>query len=493
MAGRCCSRGMPSVLKPTIASHYWTLPMAKPQHSNVKNDLERKRFNCLVVKRMCPHGTNCKKSKGHTICWICDCDCGNSNVHFRRHELQKKQNGEIRIRSCGGRGQPEGYRCTCRGPDPKLIERLNTRFGDFLITKRLSSAKNTARSTRWLGECVHCDHSKAFMVSHINSQPSMGRCKCGYPRHFGQEVLRQYLQTLLQTSFVMCKPHWLVDPETSSRLELDGYCEQLCIAFEHQGRQHYELGTKYTKEQAELDDIQRRDRVKAELCKEHGVRLLVIKDFLIYLKSDPMKLQESVRLDLARLGIDLPQNFEAVTPSLTTPRKAGSYLSEGDICDLYEEVRNLTHLQKKTGIPRDALKDILGRNGVEITSHSEVMYAISSKGLEDWLHQATCMWGDRFDYSKVQFHARTDNVIIRCKEHDHTFDHVTAERHISGHYKNGGCPKCNRRMQQSDADEIRRLDSQGKSRQEIVGITGWTKSHVGGVLRGQTFNQSDPQ
>lgn len=35
---------------------------------------------------------------------------------------------------------------------------------------------------------------------------------------------------------------WNINPKTGKKLELDGFSEDLKIAFEFQGKQHYELG-----------------------------------------------------------------------------------------------------------------------------------------------------------------------------------------------------------------------------------------------------------
>jgi hypothetical protein len=55
-------------------------------------------------------------------------------------------------------------------------------------------------------------------------------------------------------------------------MELDGYCEELKIAFEHQGIQHY----KHVKHFGSTDEIQSRDKLKRILCKNKGIELIEI-------------------------------------------------------------------------------------------------------------------------------------------------------------------------------------------------------------------------
>lgn len=61
-----------------------------------------------------------------------------------------------------------------------------------------------------------------------------------------------------------------------NRWELDGYCEELSIAFEYQGEQHYYFIEHFHKT---LDKFLERhivDRIKKQLCDELGIRLIVI-------------------------------------------------------------------------------------------------------------------------------------------------------------------------------------------------------------------------
>ena len=56
-------------------------------------------------------------------------------------------------------------------------------------------------------------------------------------------------------------------------LELDGYCEQLKIAFEYQGRQHDSNDTQFGGDHLAQSE---RDKFKIDLCRELGVKLVKI-------------------------------------------------------------------------------------------------------------------------------------------------------------------------------------------------------------------------
>ena len=61
-----------------------------------------------------------------------------------------------------------------------------------------------------------------------------------------------------------------------SRLELDGYCEKLKLAFEHQGKQHNEYTSHIHKAEDGFKLQQERDLFKKQRCAEVGINLLVI-------------------------------------------------------------------------------------------------------------------------------------------------------------------------------------------------------------------------
>ena len=63
------------------------------------------------------------------------------------------------------------------------------------------------------------------------------------------------------------KPEWLRSPLTGRPLELDGYNQDLKVAFEYQGPYHYQLGDTSQK---------RRDEIKVQKCTENNVILIRI-------------------------------------------------------------------------------------------------------------------------------------------------------------------------------------------------------------------------
>jgi hypothetical protein len=90
----------------------------------------------------------------------------------------------------------------------------------------------------------------------------------------GERLVRVALEHLAGQSFPKCRPAWLKSSGDRS-MELDGYCESLGLAFEHQGRQHYSVNF-FTKTKSQLRLRIAADRLKVRLCEERGIKLITV-------------------------------------------------------------------------------------------------------------------------------------------------------------------------------------------------------------------------
>ena len=91
-----------------------------------------------------------------------------------------------------------------------------------------------------------------------------------------EELCRKYLEDRYDDYFPTCRPKFLANPATGRPLELDGYNAALNIAFEHQGKQHYEFTARFHKSIADFQDQVLRDQFKKLRLAELGIDLLVI-------------------------------------------------------------------------------------------------------------------------------------------------------------------------------------------------------------------------
>ena len=142
----------------------------------------------------------------------------------------------------------------------------------------------------WLGdqggrdgwECAqgHCWRDARARVGGLGHWCDHRKC-CAHP----EERCRTILWVLTGLEWPKQRPAFLLNAATGRRLELDGFCETLMAAFEYQGTLFHSAPA-----------VQARDRLKAQLCRRQGVRLVVVPgDRLL-----SVELSESLRRQLPR-------------------------------------------------------------------------------------------------------------------------------------------------------------------------------------------------
>lgn len=93
-----------------------------------------------------------------------------------------------------------------------------------------------------------------------------------------EELCRSVFENVYGKSFPRVRPDILSNPLTnhSTNLELDGYNEELQMAFEYNGEQHYNSDHYLWKKEKDFLDLVLRDKIKKNLCEENGIWLIVI-------------------------------------------------------------------------------------------------------------------------------------------------------------------------------------------------------------------------
>lgn len=91
-----------------------------------------------------------------------------------------------------------------------------------------------------------------------------------------EELCRQIFQKLLNKPFLSIRPDFLKNTKTNRKLELDGYNPELGLAFEFNGPTHYKYIPIVHRTKRAFIAQQQRDKLKKQLCEQHGVHLIVI-------------------------------------------------------------------------------------------------------------------------------------------------------------------------------------------------------------------------
>jgi hypothetical protein len=170
---------------------------------------------------------------------------------------------------------------------PKKIESLIKSRGGTLLKPIPNDAKSF---TKILIVCT-LGHEFENDWQHM-SPPRNGWCSTCSKGSKSEELARTTFRQLFGTPFRKARPKWLKNSR-GRQMELDGFEETLSLAFEYQGRQHFENVGIYSSD-AQLKQRIIDDKEKARLCEENGVTLITLNwDTEIY--EFPKEIQAQLR------------------------------------------------------------------------------------------------------------------------------------------------------------------------------------------------------
>lgn len=164
---------------------------------------------------------------------------------------------------------------------PECAENIRLNASNEIAVKKLlpehiiieTYIKQTTQSDNrkvrfYIMKCPY-DHTYHKMTAEI----SHGCPECSKKTFVGQERTRMMFEAQFNHLFPTVRPDWLKNPSTGRNLELDGYCLELGIAFEYQGRQHSSNDTEFG---GDYEQQLERDQYKIEACAAHNIKLIEI-------------------------------------------------------------------------------------------------------------------------------------------------------------------------------------------------------------------------
>lgn len=108
-------------------------------------------------------------------------------------------------------------------------------------------------------------------------------------KNISENKCRSIIESIYHVPFPSCRPDFLKNPETKRNLELDMYNEQLKLAFEYQGKQHYQKVT-YFQDTVDFKKQLQRDSFKKKRCQELGIKLICIPYTMIITRENILSL-----------------------------------------------------------------------------------------------------------------------------------------------------------------------------------------------------------
>ncbi len=189
-----------------------------------------------------------------------------------------------------------------------LKAHANTKGGSLLATEYTSVTEKLP---------FMCAKGHKFYSSYDSVMNSGHWCKvCGNAISEGEEFCRSFLEKILGVELKTSRPKWLVNDLTGNLLELDGYSEDLGVAFEHQGMQHYEPHPIFH-DTTSLEEIQRRDGLKLRRCSSRGTLLIQVPAVGKVLTKKEAETYMLTKLKKHRLERQGHKTIDRVTPILT--------------------------------------------------------------------------------------------------------------------------------------------------------------------------------
>ncbi len=152
--------------------------------------------------------------------------------------------------------------------------------------------KGRGGQLRWRCRDGHEWEAPPMSVKHANQWCPI--CASG----FSERLCRAMFEATFDELFPKARPLWLKNSR-GNRMELDGYCKKLDLAFEYHGVQHYKKQDFFHRKTS-LSLRQQDDNTKRSLCKAHGISLIEVPYDI-----RPEELQEFIYNQCAKLGISV--------------------------------------------------------------------------------------------------------------------------------------------------------------------------------------------
>jgi hypothetical protein len=143
----------------------------------------------------------------------------------------------------------------------------------------ISTQGNVSSVSRLVNQPVPITQGNVSSVSSLPNQPSPTAqpgptSKTIDRRSHGERTCCEVMERIYGKPFKSVRPKWLRNPETNSNLELDCYNDDLKIAVEYNGSQHYKYPNQYHNSESKFIGQVRRDQYKFDTCEKNGVYII---------------------------------------------------------------------------------------------------------------------------------------------------------------------------------------------------------------------------
>ena len=323
----------------------------------------------------------------------------------------------------GTPSNPDGTGCPkCNGgveiPDDVINERAKffvERYHGKIINaeRRFSSGK---KRYQLKVQCKETNHESFWTDIHrLENGNWCGQCRT--PGIF-ENAVRLLLEHLIGEPFPKERPSWLVNSK-GNQMEFDGYNEELGLAFEYQGEQHFNFVPFFHGTKAAFHNRLEDDKLKKELCKARDIAL-ICPDYLL----DPDGLESFLRCELRIAKPQIKLNSDS--------------LNWGEMNIGNEEVRR-SYLRELIDIAEAKGGKCI--SNVYINNHTKLRFTCANKNHDEWTAVPSTIkngtWCNKCGDERTREKNKTPLQKIKelCEKKDLTFLDICRNKHEQIAYK----------------------------------------------------------
>lgn len=145
---------------------------------------------------------------------------------------------------------------------------------------------------------VQCNAGHIFKISFHDIKINIGCSKCNI--NISEKICHAYFEYIFSKKFIKIRPDWL-KVDNGYNLELDGFNDDLNLAFEYSGQQHYKFNNYFHKTNEDFLKQVKYDNIKKNICIKKNIILIVIPYTVTY---DNM--QKFITSECKKYGIIVP-------------------------------------------------------------------------------------------------------------------------------------------------------------------------------------------
>jgi hypothetical protein len=156
---------------------------------------------------------------------------------------------------------------------------------------------------------IKCGENHIFEISLNNLSKKENHRWCPHCKLNQGEIICKYtIEKLSGKEFKKIRPEWL--KYQKGNLELDMYNDELKLAIEMNGIQHYEYTPHFHKVEADFQRNKERDKFKSDKCKEYNINLIIVPYTILNSQIPQFIENESIKLNYKFLNMASDINFK---------------------------------------------------------------------------------------------------------------------------------------------------------------------------------------